>query len=320
LPAGNIGASEGKFFAHLRAGQATGLEPTAFSNTTDATGPGENDFNSPVLMQAFYQLNTPLDMGRGEIDGLEFTVGRIDPFGFFDGNNVADDESEGFINLNFVHNPLLDQGDDVSPGGYGSSPGLRLAYVTDINGINHFTASIGTFGSGPRGDFGGSFGKPFTIGQLEYSGRTIGNYEGAYRLYSWRNGEVVYDEDNNLVEKRAGWGLSVDQQISSHAALFARYGKSTEGQRPDSFDKALTVGATVTGLHWGRSADSIGFAAGELWASSGSGSEKLYEIFYKWMPNEQIQVTPHVQRITSPQGDSSASDITVTGVRTKFSF
>jgi high affinity Mn2+ porin len=104
---------------------------------------------SPVLMQAWYQLDIPVGAASGNLGRVELTAGKIDPFGFFDGNNIADDESEGFMNLAFVHNPLLDAGGDIGVGTHGASPGLRVAYVSDINGGNNITASLGVFGAGP---------------------------------------------------------------------------------------------------------------------------------------------------------------------------
>jgi hypothetical protein len=110
LPGGSIGAAEGKIFAHYRVGDGDGVANTAFatSNTT-----AFDNVNSPVLMQAWYQLDIPVGAAGGNLGQVKVTVGKIDPFGFFDGNNIADDESEGFMNLAFVHNPLLDAGSET---------------------------------------------------------------------------------------------------------------------------------------------------------------------------------------------------------------
>lgn len=121
MPAGKIGTAEGKLFAHIRAGNeaAAGNDAYATSNATAFDVPGA------VLLQGWYQLDIPVG---GEGNKAELTLGKIDPFGFFDGNALSDDETEGFLNLAFVHNPLLDVGGDVEPGAHGASPGVRLAY------------------------------------------------------------------------------------------------------------------------------------------------------------------------------------------------
>ncbi len=118
LPAGNLGNAEGFLFAHFRMGQGLGLENPggAFSslNSTSFQRPGSETSDSTVLLaQAWYQLDVPLPLS-GNPDRsrrhIEFNVGKMDPFIFFDQNAIADDETRGFVNQSFVHNPLLDVG------------------------------------------------------------------------------------------------------------------------------------------------------------------------------------------------------------------
>lgn len=168
LPRGSIGDAEGKLFAHVRAGDGAGVEAGSFGgvNATAAAFP-------PSLMQAYYRLNIPVGGESGQLDQIEVVVGKMDMYGQFDGNTVADDETEAFLNAAFVHNPLLDAGGAYNPASTdGSSPGLKLAYVTDINGRAHLTASVGVFGAGNGAKFDNSFSQPFTIAQLEYAGQT----------------------------------------------------------------------------------------------------------------------------------------------------
>jgi high affinity Mn2+ porin len=148
-------------------------------------------------MQAWYQLDIPVGAAGGNLGQVEVTVGKIDPFGFFDGNNIADDESEGFMNLAFVNNPLLDAGGDIGVGTHGASPGVRMAYVSDINGGNHVTASLGLFGAGAVADYRNSFSKPLTIAQVEYAGKTWKGLSGAYRIYGWNNANT-FDQVNDF--------------------------------------------------------------------------------------------------------------------------
>ena len=328
LPGGSIGNADGKIFAHFRAGDGDGVANTAFA-TSNATAFGNNP--SPVLMQAWYQLDIPVGAAGGNLGQVEVTVGKIDPFGFFDGNNIADDESEGFMNLAFVHNPLLDAGGDIGVGTHGASPGLRMAYVSDINGSNHITASLGIFGSGPGADYADTFRKPMTIAQLEYAGKTWKGLEDAYRLYAWNNARAMdqinaldVNGDPTLEEKHRGWGISLDQQISGNATLFARYGRSTKGNL--NFDRAFTLGGQLTGAGWGREKDRVGLAVGSLKTSSeyadagsGSGSERINELFYAWQANDSLQITPSWQRIDNSAG-AGGGDVTVWGMRAKLAY
>lgn len=330
MPGGSIGAAEGRLFAHFRAGDGDGVATPTYA-TPNATAFGNNP--QPVLMQAWYQLDIPVGSASGDLGQIEVTAGKIDPFGFFDGNNVSDDESEGFLNLAFVHNPLLDAGGDIGVGTHGASPGLRLAYVSDINGGNHVTASLGVFGTGTGADYLNSFNKPFTIAQIEYAGKTWGSLEGTYRLYTWNNAQAfdqVNDVDGNgafddVEEKHRGWGISLDQQVTADATLFARYGHSSKGML--AFDSAFTVGGQLAGAAWGRANDRLGLAFGwmessdEMKASNpGFAAEKVAELFYVWQANDNFHLAPSVQWISRPGGDPTLSDVTVIGLRAKASY
>jgi hypothetical protein len=326
LPMGSIGDAEGRLFAHFRAGDGCGVDNPACDDAdplgsfAPVNSMAFGDINSPVLMQAWYQLDVPVGGASGNLGRVEVTLGKIDPFGFFDGNNVADDESEQFLNLAFIHNPLLDAGGDIGVGEHGASPGLRVAYVSDVNGGNNVTASLGLFGAGEGADFMDSFEKPMVIGQVEYAGKIFGGLEGAYRLYGWSNGSAL-KLDEVTQERHTGWGVSVDQQVAEHVTLFSRLGFSTRGEV--NFDRAYTLGAQLDGGLWGRENDRIGLAAGWLKASNESGmsgTEKPLELYYAWQLNDHIQLSPNVQWIRDPGGDSSADNVTVWGLRAKASY
>ncbi|HNQ04072.1 MAG TPA: carbohydrate porin [Thiobacillaceae bacterium] len=332
LPGGAIGDAQGRLFAHLRAGDGGGVVNNAFA-TSNATAFGNEP--RPVLMQAWYQLDLPMGGSGGQQDQLELTVGKIDPFVFFDGNALAADESEDFLNLAFVHNPLLDAGGDVGVGAHGASPGLRLAYVHGLSDGHRLTASLGMFGAGPGADFQDSFNRPFTIAQLEYAGKTWNGREGAYRLYAWNNSRandqvnLTLDTDGDGIadqgvrERHAGWGLSLDQQVGEQVGLFARYGHSTRGVL--AFDRGLTLGGQLSGDLWGRADDRLGLAIGSLrpgsaYKSAGNGSqrERIYELFYAWRPNDYLQLSPSVQYISHAAGGQG--NVTVWGLRAKASY
>ena len=319
LPLGALGDAEGRLFAHLRAGDGDGLSTNAFAP------PNATVFNfpRPVLVQAWYQLDVPVGTDVEQPGQIQVTVGRIDPFGFFDGNILSDDESEGFLNLAFVHNPLLDAGGDIGVGEHGSSPGLRLAYVHGLVGGRQVTASLGVFGADENGgNFTDSFAKPFAIAQVEHAGKTWGGKEGAYRLYAWNNARAE-DALREGEERHAGWGFSLYQKVTEQAGLFASYGRSTRGHV--NFDRAFTLGGQWSGGAWDRETDRIGLAFADLQTSAayrnaggGSGHERSYELFYAWQANEHLQVTPSVQHIGNASG--TGVDVTVWGLRAKASY
>ncbi|CAK0748231.1 Carbohydrate porin [Gammaproteobacteria bacterium] len=323
LPGGSIGSATGKIFTHFRAGDGNGINTNAFM-TSNATV--FNNAAQPVLVQAWYQLDIPL---TGEFGRIEMTVGKIDLGNFFDGNKIADDESEGYLNVAFVHNPLLDVG-DFGNGEHDTTPGIRLGYISDINKSNHVTISAGIFGAGNGASYNNSFHKPYAIAQLEYAGNIFSGMDGTYRIYTWNNAQAddrtnINNNDGHVTqESHRGWGISLDQEILDHVTLFARYGHSIHGHM--NFDRAFTLGGQVAGAHWGRENDRVGLAYGELKTSNvyknagiGSGNEKIHELFYALQVNEHLQIMPSIQHIINPSG-THGDDLTVYAMRAKAVF
>lgn len=335
LPGGAVGDSEGSVFAHFRFGQGNGigLRPTYTSTANTLafqTGAGADD-SFGILAQAWYQLKIPLPGEGGKRDArehLHVTAGKIDPFVFFDQNSIADDESTRFMNNVFVHNPLLDSGGDVRPDAYGFAPGAILQYVNEKQKGGEWMLSLGAFGSGPGANFSGSLSSPFVIAQAETAAR-INYLPGHYRVYAWRNGRgQAYD---GIDRRHAGFGVSADQRVTEDLALFGRLGKRTAGR--GSFDRAVTLGAELAGNGWGRAADALGVAYGQLrtsaayradsLAASGyqaDGSERHAELYYRYKLNSHVELTPDFQWIKRPGGDATAGAIKVAGLRAKIGF
>ncbi len=334
LPVGSMGESDGQLFTQIRLGQGVGvgLRPTYTSTVNTVgfeTGAGPDD-SFAVLAQAWYQLSVPLGNGLKENarEHLHFTVGKIDPFVFFDQNGAADDESAKFLNNVFVHNPLLDSGGDIGADAYGFAPGAIVKYENSAEKGAEWAVSLGAFGSGPGANFSGNLSDPFVIAQIETAAR-INYLPGNYRLYTWTNGRAEGYDGNT--RRHSGVGLSVDQKVTDDLTLFARYGHHTTGRV--LFDRALTVGAELDGSDWGRGADSVGIAFGSLRTSKdyradslaiagyeATGSERQFELYYRYRLNDAVELSPDLQWISHPGGDAGADSVKVAGVRAKLSF
>ena len=265
------------------------------------------------------------------------TVGKIDLFGFFDGNTIADDETTRFQNNAFVHNPLLDSGGGIGADAYGFAPGAILQYIDERDKSAAWTYSLGVFGAGQGANFSGSMGKPLAIAQIETT-RRIGFLPGTYRLYAWTNGQAA--GYLGQAQRQQGVGLSIDQQVSDELTVFARWGRLTKGQ--PRFDTALTADAELSGNVWAGGGDAFGVAWGRLrtakafgaesamvdadgdgqpdWGYGASGAETLAELYYRWSLGNGLQLTPSVQWIRRPGGDGAASAIRVLGVRAQWAF
>lgn len=350
LPGGHIGHTEGALFFHFRTGQGNGLSGLnpAFSAPNASAfqlgGAGQPDDASPILAQAWYQLQVPLDEKPLSTSRrhMEVTFGKIDPFLFFDQNTAADDETTRFMNLAFVHNPLLDTGGGAGLDAYGFTPGLRLAYQNDQFKPTGWGVSLGVFGSGGGAAFNDSLQRPFTIVQAETRQRFFAGLSGNYRAYLWHNGRATpfNNAADSSTEAQAGWGVSVDQQVSENLALWGRYGQSSKGRV--QFDRALTLGAEVTGNAWGRGADSLGLAVGWLRASgdfkaqsamldadgtggpdfgwSASGAEQLAEVYYRWRVNPQFELSPDYQFIRHSGANGAAGTAHILGLRAQLTY
>lgn len=324
-------------FSQLRVGQGSGLSPAvatftgAVNSTTFAKADSAEGQTHAVLAQAWFQYQTHVN---GQDDGayydhVNFTIGKIDPFVFFDTNAVADDESEAFVNNVFVHNPLLDSGGDVGADAYGFGPGVVAEYVWDALGSTSWSAQVGIFGAGEgsrmQNPIGEVFRQPFSIVQLRYQGALINQFAGAYQLYFWQNLRAE-NALSGVREGHQGIGASVSQQVAEFASVFCRMGYQTKGQV--NVDSALTAGAVIGGSYWARPQDRAGFAVGGLYASDeykqatplATRVETNGEVFYSWQVNDHLQISPHVTYVHNPAALPQAQDVTAVGVRTKIGF
>ncbi len=326
------GDGAGSVHGHVRFGQGAGVRPrplyTGAVNSL-AFGPDSPGDSFAILAQLYYHLEYPLG-GASATGGqrFEFTAGKIDPFGFFDQNAVADDESTAFLNNIFVHNALLDSGGDLGAGRYGFTPGLRAGWYDGTGRNVGWGASAGLFGAGSAADFSGSPQRPFLIAQFELSPKRVsGEPRGTFRLYRWTNPQA--ENFDGVQERHDGWGLSADHQVGTALNLFGRYGRRLRGH--GEFDEVLTLGLEIAGTSWGRADDAVGLAAGRLetdkvYASAGnegqaagfaSGAEKIVEVFYRLALGRHVQLSADLQFLRHPRGDPTAATTRVAGIRAR---
>ncbi len=352
LPLDPIGDIEQKVFAHVRIGQGQGLNG-AFGNLgLFASAPNSVAFRASganaddsvaILGQAWYQAAIPLPFGGFQPysrEKLELTFGKMDIFGFFDQNEAAGDESVQFLNSVFVHNPLLDAGGEVGVDANGFQPGFVASYLNYRDGAEPWRLSLGVFGAGDRGaNYQKSLSTPLLMVQAEKQVKMFGGLSGNYRAYAWTRSQVT-ELDGVSTAKHTGLGISVDQQVGDGIKLFGRYGQLVEGELP--FDKALSVGAEISGNYWGRGADAIGIGGSWLKASSAyraaggegdldgdgtadftftpSGAEKVAEIYYRYRVSPQFEITPDFQWVGNPGTNRNAESVKVFAVRANIAY
>jgi carbohydrate-selective porin OprB len=190
------------------------------------------------------------------------------------------------------------------------------------------------FASGAGAGFNGGLGKPLLIVQADITPKQInGEPLGNFRLYGWTNGHTS-NLAGDAEQRHSGWGLSVDHKFGRDWNVFGRWGQRTSGE--GSFDRALTLGFEHGGRAWGRGNDAIGLAVGWLHTDSAwqnataadpslvgytaQGSERVAELYYRMKLNERIELSPDVQLIQRPGGQSGAKRVTLWGLRAGIGF
>ncbi|MCA3191637.1 MAG: carbohydrate porin [Cupriavidus sp.] len=348
ISTGNI---DSKLFGHFRIGQGKGVSEklTAFvgpNATSFQLGSViEPDSSAVMLAQAWYQAEIPLPLtGVKSLSREKLTVnfGKMDPFGFFDQNAAANDETRQFLSSIFVHNALLDNplAANVGADGFGFSPGLRLAYLNERRKPSEsYGLSLGVFASGKGANFSESMKSPFVIAQAETKQRLFAGLEGNFRAYVWRNGQAPTFVAGQT-ERHSGFGLNFDQGIHDAVTIFARYGAARGNGLP--FDRTASVGAQIGGSYWRRAADALGIAFGTNRASAdfraqsatldadgngipdygfaASGWEKTAEIYYRYYLHKGFELTPSFQWIRNPAANPDAKPIKILGARLQLSY
>ncbi|MBI5286595.1 MAG: carbohydrate porin [Deltaproteobacteria bacterium] len=306
------------------------MQERGYWNYRGQAGPNADlEFNEAKfeLVEAWYWTEFPIPDIRDR--KLELTIGKMDPTALFDTNTVANSETNQFMANIFVNNLALEFGGDEN--GYG--PGVSLAYrFTPIykKGLK-VVGRVGLFEG--DGDFKGVFDRPFLIAELDIW-RSYYGLNGNYRFYGWvnktRHTDLLDSTRDNL--SNYGFGLSIDQQVTSDISLFARYGIQDEDV--SRFDKVFTVGGQIVGNSWRRANDVLGIAYGASHVSdqfqeaplglygyvADADFEHYIEAYYKYWANKNLSISPDVQFIMKPGGDEGKDNIFIYGVRMQMTF
>lgn len=347
-PTLKVGNVESRLFGHFRIGQGKGVA----EKLTSFVGPNATSFqlgsiippesSAVMLAQAWYQADIPLPTDSPKSlsrEKLTVNFGKMDPFGFFDQNAAANDETRQFLASQFVHNALLDNplAANVGADGFGFAPGVRVSYLNERARPSNYRFSLGLFGAGKSADFSEKFKAPFVIAQAETRQRFLG-MDGNYRIYVWRNGQAptfVPDE----TRRHSGLGLSIDQRVDDYLTLFGRFGVARGEHLP--FDRTLSLGAEMGGGYWGRAADALGLALGAnrasadfrtlsasvtdaggtpVYAFAARGAEHHAEIYYRYHIHKGFEFTPDFQWIRNPAANPDAKAVRILGARLQLNY
>jgi porin len=236
-------------------------------------------------------------------DQFLFTIGKIDETAFFDTNRVANDETTQFLATPLVNNTAIafpenglglnatyfpDEFWYVSAGAHDSNSVSRHAPFETIDNEEFFVAAE----AGVMPEFQG-------LGQ------------GAYRLMVWTT-EI---ED----ERGSGVAFSMDQEIMPKVVPFFRIGYSDNGEI-NAYRYAASGGVGFE-QPFGRVNDMFGI--GYAWADPVDNTveeESIFEMFYRLQLTDTVQITPDVQVVFDPAGNTEEQTVVIGGVRAQVSF
>lgn len=301
-------ASHGKWYSLFEAGQGDGIDgdiPTLSGFNDDA-----GDDEDVEVTEIWYEHNW-----IGE--RVRFRGGKIDITTDFDCSTVANSETDQFLSSGFVNNLAVEFPDD---NGWGTMLWASPGHLWDI-GVGVADAD---------GDWDNVFDDIFSILELDFKPR-IANREGNYRIYGWFNNKDHEDlsDPDETDEDNYGIGLSFDQEITDVMTLFARYG--WQRGSVSQVEHAWSAGSQCSGKFYGREDDTFGLAygmaiIGDDWEEDvdepegiDSGDEHHVELYYNFKANDHLNISPDIQWVKNPNGDSDNDDVWALGVRAQLS-
>ncbi|MDD5292183.1 MAG: carbohydrate porin, partial [Candidatus Omnitrophica bacterium] len=155
--------SNSRAFLHLEAGKGSGIEDdlALYSNVNRDTDDDENAH----LTELWYEQ----DLSGGD---AVVTVGKLDPTGYFDNNEAANDETSQFLGRIFCGSPTIEFPDNTA--------GVRMAYsVTEWMELGY-----GIFDA--NSDWEKLGDNLFNVGQVTFKPNLF-NLPGNYRIIGWHN-------------------------------------------------------------------------------------------------------------------------------------
>jgi len=298
----------GYAFIAFEAGEGTGLEGdeiASFWGVNADAGPG----STLELTEAWYEH-------KFANDTVSFTLGKLNLTNYFDGNEVANDETTQFLSGGFVNNIAIE------------FPGNSAAARLTITPNELIDISVGA--QSGDSDWEDMFEGPFLIAEADVK-LNFGELQGNYRAYIWTNRTNHTELKNTSNDKKhgSGFGVSIDQQVTDFLTIFGRIGY--QDKKIYEFDIAWSGGLSLGGNLWGRDNDVLAIAYGEAilsddnkdvlnTAGTNPGSEGHLEAYYSLVINEHVTISPDIQVVTNASGDDDFDTVLIGAVRGQITF
>jgi high affinity Mn2+ porin len=279
---------------------------------------------------------------------LEFRVGKFDLTDFFDVNTWGSDSHLQFMNWTVDNNGAYDYAANTR----GYTDGALVEYDDHWWTVRFATALMPKIANGINLDADLARSRALNL-EFEASGNAIAHRAGAVRVLSYMNQANMGNYEQAIHEfldhttptpdiiatrqqgrRRYGFGLNVEQAVSTDAGIFGRLGWS-DG-RNESFcytedDRTAEIGAFSMGRTWHRPADRVGaafvangivpahqqyLALGGLGFLLGDGAltyghEKIVESFYTANLWRGFFVSADYQHVNNPGYNQARGPISV---------
>ncbi len=271
-------------------------------------------------------------------DRMILRVGRVDlTCGFechdapasFDCNTYANDEVTQFLNNSLVNNPTIPFPDP----GFGV-----ILHITPVDWWYVTAAVVDADADYRETGFNTAFHGPSNTFSIYETGimpdfySPKGRLPGAYRVGLWYDPQAKERFDGNGVKRDdAGFYIDCDQMVfkenaveddSQGLGVFARYGYA-DGD-VNEIKNFWSAGVQYQGLIDGRDDDVLGVGVGQgllsRKADFTASNETALECYYNMQLTPWLHVSPDIQYIFNPGGDSDVSDAVVLGFRVQVTF
>ena len=266
---------------------------------------------------------------------FQYRIGKLDMTGgfeckgcpvSFDGNMYANDENTQFLNAALVNNPTI------------PFPDYGLGIVLHWNPVEDWYVSLGA--ADAQADkretgFNTTFHDEDYFVYLGETGITPridsanGPLQGAYRVGVWYDPQPKSHSDaTQLYRDDTGFYVSCDQLLAKEnndaedtqgLGLFGRYGYAPS--KTNDLSNFYSAGVQYQGLLEGRDDDVLGLGYAHGYFSDRADStyaedyESVSELYYNAQITPWMNLSPSLQYITNPGGNSDASDAVPCGVR-----
>ena len=287
---------------------------------------------------------------------LVVTLGKINITDIFDNNSFSHDPRTQFLNWSLMSQGAFDYAADTK--GYTSGAALEFYYddwafrigrfeePKESNGVSLDTRLLKNYGDEAEIEkdyqINGKDGKARFL--LFHNHAYMGSFQDAINYWK-ANGKVGVPDVGNVRKEsdKYGYGLNLEQMISTDIGVFARLSNSdgqTETYSFTEIERSISAGTQINGSSWRRPNDVFGvgcainglskehqeyLADGGLGAFIGDGKinyrpEQIIETYYSMNLMSGLKLSVDYQHITNPAYNGDRGPANFYGTRIHFEY